>query len=370
MLIIKDSGIRTLIIALLIAALLAFGTGCAKIGEPQPPEIHIPKPAVDLVVHQRADSILLTVTKPALNTDGTAADTLAAVEVLRLREDARQGISAKPLPADQFVKQSSSILSVRSDSFSKYLNGNVFVFQDPISQPDGSSLYSTAIRYAVIFINKKNQAAGISNQAEITPVPIPLPPAGLTAEAAEDFIALKWKAPSENMDGSKPPRIAGYNIYRAVGDQNLPSTPVNSKPVEKPEFEDRDFQFDKTYYYAVVTVGSIQNPFAESLPSEVRSIETRDVFSPPPPGNFIASFEGGYVLLLWNESPAKDVAGYRIYREDKKTASRILLQKELITALSFRDTQTESDKQYEYTIQAMDTHGNESAQVRTEVETK
>jgi hypothetical protein len=370
MLKIKASGIRALITAPLIVALLAFGTGCAKIGEPQPPEIHIPKPAVDLAVHQRADSVLLTVTKPAQNTDGTAADTLAAVEVLRLREDARQGIPAKPLPADQFVKQTSSILSVRADGFSKYLNGNIFVFQDPISQPDGSSLYSATFRYGVIFINKKNQAAGISNQVDITPVPIPLPPAGLSAEVSEDFITLKWRAPSENMDGSKPPRIAGYNIYRAVGSPILPSTPVNSNPLEMPEFKDRDFQFDKSYYYAVVTVGSIQNPYAESLPSEVRSVETHDVFPPPPPGNFYANFEGGYVLLLWNESPAKDVAGYRIYRADKKSASSILLQKELITALSFRDTRIESDRQYEYTIQAVDAHGNESQQVHTEIETK
>jgi hypothetical protein len=370
MLNIKASGTRFLIAALPLASILAFGTGCAKIGEPQPPEIHIPKPAVDLVAHQRADSILLTVTRPAQNTDGSAADTLATVEVLRLREDASQGVAAKPLPEDQFVKQAVSIFSVRADSFAKYLTGNSFVFQDSISLPDGSSLYSAALRYAVIFINKKNHAAGLSNQAMITPVPIPLPPAELSAEVTENFIALKWKSPSENMDGSKPPRIAGYYIYRAEGSQKLPATPVNSKPVEKPEFEDRDFQFDKTYSYAVGTVDGIQTPYAESLPSEIRSIEARDVFPPPPPENFSAIFEGGFVLLLWAPSSAADVAGYRIYRQDKKTAARILLQKELIAALSFRDTQMESARQYEYTIQAMDTHGNESTQVHTEIETK
>jgi uncharacterized protein len=370
MLNIKSSGIRIWIAALPLAAILAFGTGCAKLGEPQPPEIHIPKPAVDLVAQQRADSILLTVTRPAQNTDGSAADTLTTVEVLRLREDASQGVAEKPLPDDQFVKRAASLFSVRADSFAKYLNGDSFVFQDSISLPDGSTLYSAALHYAVIFINKKNQAAGLSNRVVITPVPIPLPPTELSAEVTENFIALKWKAPSENMDGSKPPRIAGYYVYRAEGSQKLPATPVNSRPVEKPEFEDRDFQFDKTYSYAVGTVGSIQGSHAESFRSEIRSVEARDVFPPPPPENLSAIFEGGFVLLLWAPSSAADVAGYRIYRQDKKTAARILLQKELIAALSFRDTQIEPGRQYEYTIQAMDTHGNESTQVRAEVETK
>jgi hypothetical protein len=355
--------------ALLIAALLAFGTGCAKLGEPQPPEIHIPKPAVDLAVRQRADTILLTVAKPTQNTDGSAADTIATVEVLRLRENI-QGISTAPLPADQFVKQAAAIFSIRADSFAQYMNGDSLVFQDPVSQPDGSSLYNAALRYAVIFVNKKNQAAGLSNQVVITPVPIPLPPSGLIAEVMEKFIALKWNAPSENMDGSRPPRIAGYNVYRAAGSEKLPPTPINSKPVTMPEYEDRDFQFDRTFSYAITTVGSIQNPYAESAPSKVQAIKARDVFPPSPPQNFNAILESGYVLLLWAPSSAADVAGYRIYRKDKNSGARQLLQKELITTASFRDIQAESGRHYEDAIQAVDARGNESSEVRTEVETK
>jgi hypothetical protein len=370
MLKIKVLEIRLFLIAVPIAALLAFGTGCAKIGEPQPPEVRIPKPAADLAARQGADAILLTVSKPAQNTDGSKADTIAEVEVLRLREDASRGISAAPLQASQFMKQATTIFSVRADSFAKYLNGDSFAFQDAVSQPDGSSLYNTALRYAVIFINKKNQAAGLSNQVVITPAPIPLAPSGFSVALTEKFIALKWNAPSENMDGSKPPRIAGYNIYRAEGSQKLPAVPINSKPVDKAEFDDRDFEFDKTYSYAVSTVGSSQNPYAESLPSEIRSIEAKDVFPPAPPENFTAIFEGGFVVLLWAPSPATDVAGYRIYREDDKTATRVLLQKELITVLNFRDTHIEPDRRYKYTIQAVDAHGNESPQTQTEIETK
>ena len=72
--------------------------------------------------------------------------------------------------------------------------------------------------------------------------------------------------------------------------------------------------------------------------------------------------------MLWTPSSSADVAGYRIYRQDKKTATRVLLEKELITVLNYRDSQAEPDREYEYAIRAIDTHGNESVEVRTEVE--
>jgi hypothetical protein len=143
---------------------------------------------------------------------------------------------------------------------------------------------------------------------------------------------------------------------------------MNHDPVQKPEFEDRSFRFDKTYYYAVSTIGSVQNPYAESIPSKPCQVVALYVFPPAPPGDFSAIFEGGNVLLLWAPSPSADVAGYRVYRQEKGTTIRQLLQKELIKAVSMRDATAEPGKNYEYSIQAVDTHGLESTVVRTEVE--
>ena len=366
----EPRNVQVLGAAALIAALLTFATGCAKIADPQPPLVRIPKPAADLSAYQRSDFIMLTVTKPTQNTDGSKATTLAGIDVFRLNEQAGQGGSEKPLPAREFNKRAALILSIPAGSFSKYMNGDSIVIEDPLSLPDKSSIYSTAFRYAVAFINKKKEAAGLSNQVIVAPVPIPSPPPAPSAEVKENFIDLKWAEPSENMDGTKPPRIAGYNIYRAEAPQKIPGTRLNSEPVQKPEFEDHSFQFDKTYYYEVGTVGSAQNPYAESLPSPVCAVEARDVFKPAPPENFNAIMEDGSIILLWMRSPSTDIAGYRIYRQGKRTGARVLLQKELITVLSFRDTTIEPGDQYEYTIQAVDTHGNESTPVRAEAESQ
>ncbi len=362
------SKIHILNTTMLLAVVAAFSAGCAKIGEPQPPEIRIPKPAADLTAHQVSDAIVLTFTKPALNTDGSPATTLARIEVFRLLEDLRPGAPPNPPPEEQFVQSAVRIRSIASPSFPNFLQKESFVVQDKPELPGKTSIYSHAFRYAVLFINKKNQAAGFSNQAFIAPVPIPLPPTGISARVTEDAIRLSWTEPSENMDGSKPPRLVGYDIYKSKDPQTLPSAPVNPNPLPKPEFEDRDFQFDQTYHYAVRIVGSIQNPYAVSLLSDILHVETRDTFPPAPPEGFNAIREGGDLVLMWVPPESPDVAGYRVYRLDKKSGSRVLLQKDVITALSFRDRQVDSEKQYEYSIQAVDAHGNKSAPVRTEVD--
>jgi len=360
--------IRILNATMFLAAWAAFSAGCAKVGEPQPPEVHIPKPAADLTAHQVSDAIVLTFTKPVLNTDGSSATTLARVEVFRLLEDLRQGLTPNPLPEEQFVQSAVRILSIAAPGFPDFLQKESFVIQDTPELPVKSSIYSHAFRYAILFINKKNQAAGFSNQAFIAPVAIPFPPAGISARVMEDAIRLSWVEPSENMDGSRPPRFVGYDIYKSKDPQAMPSVPVNPNPLPKPEFEDRDFQFDQTYHYAIRMVGSSHNPYAVSLLSDILRVEARDTFPPAPPESFNAVREGSDVVLLWAPSESPDVAGYRIYRLDKQSDSRALLQNNMITALSIRDRQVESEKQYEYSIQAVDAHGNESAPVRTEVD--
>lgn len=350
--------------------LIAFGmlisAGCAKVGEPQPPKIRVPKPAVDLAARQSSDSIVLSVSMPDQNTDGSPATTLQTLEVFRLIEQANE-LNKASLPQDAFIKQAARILSIPAARFPSYLHEKVFVIQDKLSPLDSSVIYSSAFRYAVLFINKKNQTAGLSNQALISPVPIPRAPAGLSAEVTEAAIKLKWTQPTENMDGSKPVRIAGYNLYRSEEPNRFPSAPINSDPLQKPEYEDRKFQFDKTYYYAASVVGSLKEPFAESLDSETIAVAARDVFPPGPPENLNAVRENGTVVLLWTPPAAPDVAGYRLYRLEVGTTARQLLQDELITTLSYRDKSASPDKAYEYSLKAVDTHGNESAAAVTTV---
>ncbi len=352
---------------LTVAGVVAFLTaGCAKTGDPQPPEVHIPKASMDLTARQRADQVVLAVTRPTVNADGSAADTLAEVDVFRAVESDRH--KAQTLSEDQFTRQSERILAIKADLFQNHLQGGMFVFVDPLLLADRNEIYADGFRYAVRFLNKKRQSAGFSNQAFIAPIPMPGPPTQLTYELKQDLIRLTWTPPNANVDGSRPARILGYNVYRSEDPQKFSSAPANKELLKTPEYEDRNFEFDKTYYYEVGLVGSLVNPYAESMPSEPLSVATRDVFPPGPPRYLNAVVEKGTAVLLWSAPEDRDVSGYRIYRQEKGGPDRVLLQSGLIVDLSYRDNKVQPGKVYEYSVTAVDTHGNEGSPAQSTVE--
>ena len=104
---------------LLVAAHGILMAGCAKIADPQPPEIHIPKPASDLVARQFSGSIVLTVSKPEWNTNGSPA-TLEKVEVFRFIEGAAADRGEKDLSNEQALRKAASIVYGRFLVTAKY----------------------------------------------------------------------------------------------------------------------------------------------------------------------------------------------------------------------------------------------------------
>ena len=347
-------------------ALLFLSVGCAKVGEPQPPVLLIPKPAVDLAARQFADRVVLTVSMPAENTNGSPVTTLGQVEILRLAES--RGQITVPLSEKDYLKAAEKLLTVPADRLSNYLHDKTLVFRDELPPQERATFYRRTFDYVVRFINRKKQTAGLSNQVIISPVAIPAAPTELTEILTQEYVRLSWTAPSQNADGTTPPRIAGYNVYRSEDPKNFPPAPLNSDLLPKPEYEDRSFQFDKTYYYAVSIVGSREDPYAESLSSQPLQVVARDTFPPSPPQNLNAVVDNGAVILLWASPPDPDVAGYRIYRSEEGGKEKQLLQPGLVTALSYRDEKATAGKKYEYLVTAVDTHANESVPAQTTVE--
>jgi len=338
---------------------LLFAVSCARIADPRPPEIRVPKAVNDLTARQVSDTVILTCSLPARNTDGSPARTIRSLEIFRITEDARAEESAAPLTEEMFFSQAALILSIPSERFSEHLRNNVFSVSDAPKPAPGETLYSKRFRYAAVFMNEKRRAAGLGNQTVIQLRALPLPPKEIAADTSENEIRLRWTPSSENRDGSQPPVIEGYNVYRAESPEAFTDAPLNASPLVRAEYRDRDFRFDKTYFYAVSVVGSLQNPSAESARSEALEVKVDDVFPPNPPEDFTAVVERGTVFLFWTPSPSADVAGYRIFRINDGVLQ--LRRKELITGLSFRDDGVESGRTYDYEIHAIDARGNESA---------
>jgi hypothetical protein len=337
-----------------LSGLLAL-SACAKISEPQPPQVLVPKPAADLSLRQVADRILLSVSMPMENTNGSRAPVVGEVEIFRLMGDRGQ---KAVLPQDLFLAQAQRIQSIRAEALGRYLKDGALHFEDS-SFPDPETLYGSGFRYAVRFINRKNQTAGLSNQIFVAPVAIPVAPEGISSTVERDQIRLSWKPPETNVDGSVPARIAGYNVYRSMDAGSFPAAPLNGEPLPAPAYADRRFEFDTTYYYAVTVVGSRDELSAESLPSAPHAVAARDTFAPGMPKSPVSVVEGGMVMLMWGAPDDGDLAGYRVYRKEEQAPAPSLLQNALITSLNFRDAAAQPAKKYEYSIAAVDTHGNE-----------
>ena len=341
---------------------------CAKTGEPQPPQLLVPRPALDLGARQLGDGVLLTVSPPVLNTNGSAATTLGRVEFFRLTETVRS--DRGPFGEELFLAQARRIRSLPADELAAHLRGDLLSLVDQPEAADPAAFFTRGFRYAVRFVNRRNQTAGLSNQAFIAPVPIPAAPEGLACALRPESILLTWQVPASNQDGSAPARIAGFNVYRLDDPKAVPIRPLNDEPLQVPEFADRAFEFDRTYYYAVSVVGSRQDPAAESTPSPLLQVTPKDTFPPAAPGELTAVAENGAVTLLWRPSLDADLAGYRIYRQAEGSADRTLMQEQLVTTLSFRDDRATPGTRYQYQVVAVDTHGNESPATAITVEAK
>jgi hypothetical protein len=353
---------------LLLLACPVFISGCAKTGDPHPPTVLVARPAVDLTATQYSDQVMLTVSEPVQNTNGTAVAGPVAIEIWRKVEDRTQGTSNAADAA--FPTEAVRIQEIKADRLSSFQRDKKLVLRDDLALADRSQIYSKAFRYAVRFLNRKRQSAGWSNQAIVAPVPIPPPPKVPSFELTQDYVRLKWDAPAENMDGSTPARIAGFNIYRSEDQKVFPTGPLNPDPIPGQEFDDRSFGFGKTYYYVVSIVGSREHPYAESLASPALKVVPLDTFPPGSPLNLNGVTAGAAIMLLWMAPPERDVAGYRIYRRDEGEAAPRLLEPEPVKALSYRDDKVLQGKKYGYRVAAIDTHGNEGKAAEVEVEVR
>ncbi len=338
---------------------LVLCAGCAKISDPLPPLVRVQRAAVDLSAAQLGGTVVLRFSLPAENTDGSPAELPARIELFRLSRP--RGEPGADLTEEEFLQAADEVIAIAADSLPAFREGDAVQFQDELSSGTAPPPLDRSFVYAVRFVNRKNQTAGLSERVPITPVPVPPPPANVSFDLGPDRIRLSWIPPARNSDGTTPPRIAGYRVYRSENPQMADKSLLQQDPLDNPEFEDRSFQFDRTYYYAVSVVASKDHPFAESRLSSVVTVVARDTFPPGAPGRLDGTSEEGAIVLFWVAPPEDDVAGYRVYRRGESEAERRLLHSDLVRIPSFRDVTVAPGHLYEYWVAAVDGHGNEGA---------
>src|SRR5256885_499467 len=183
---------------------------------------------------------------PQRNASDGSVQSIRRVDVYRLAEKPRAPLG---LTEEEFGARSTLIGSVTYDEIKNA--------KDVLNYTDTLELAGepARLRYAVRYVNNSGQRAAFSNFLVIEPAArIAQAPTIIATgnEVGENAIAISWKAPAANIDGSTPVNLLGYNVYRI--EDEISETPLNSSPVSGTQYSDRNFKFGENYKYLVRAV--------------------------------------------------------------------------------------------------------------------
>jgi hypothetical protein len=340
-------------LAVLALALLTT-LSCGKRRAPLPPQERVQQRA-ELAAFQRGNQVILSWRMPARNASGGSVLNIDRVDIYRLAEPLS---SPQTLTEEEFASRSVLIATEKITDADFGLK--TITYRDPLEfagQP-------ARLRYAVRFVNASGQKAAFSNFVLLEPAArVANSPTSLSADVTQESVNLRWTAPLQNVDGSTPANIVGYNLYRSPSDKD-PGKLLNTSPITTTDFADRFFDFEKDFYYFVrtVSVGTGGAPI-ESSESNILKVAPKDTFAPSAPAAITLAATPTTISIFFPTNPETDVAGYRIYRSVDPDLAKDrweLMTLEPLTTSTFQDSRVESGKTYYYFVTAFDKYGNVS----------
>ena len=148
-------------------------------------------------------------------------------------------------------------------------------------------------------------------------------------------------------------------MYRSEHSGVYESTPINATPILGNYFRDRSTGLGKKTYYKVRAVVKTPQGLIESQDSNEASIINNDIYPPTIPKQITIVSTQTSLDLIWFPNSEIDIAGYHIYRKEKKSRF-IRISSDLIRQTSFSDSTVKKGTTYFYKVTAIDQSKNES----------
>ena len=366
----------------LTAFLLAVvALACGKRGDPTPPVPIIPAAVSDLTATQRGPHIILSWTYPSLTTAGRSLSGIQRVHIYRYVEVLPAGMMGRDpatmgnvpvgmpmevalfshvpaLPPTQFLRLKETLVSLEPEDLSGVTEGGKLFYED---DPEIRTSEGLPIRVTYGVVTEAEAKSDLSNLVVIVPLDVPTPPQSLSASISPDAVNLSWNRPARMISGASDLSVIGYHVYRFTGDE-VPETPITSAPIERTNYADTPAL--GTHRYLVTAVRSTGPPLLQSGPSNVISVEYRDLLPPPAPTGLTALPEDNAIRLIWDPVEAADLAGYKIYRigqADQVGELFVTVTPTAIPETNYRDTGVRPNTAYQYLVSSVDKSGNESS---------
>jgi hypothetical protein len=354
-----------------LAAIATMAAGCGVPGEPVPPSPPIPVAVTDLTATQRGDGVLLRFTPPNKSTRGERLNTTPTMEVLRgsLRPD---GL----LDSTSFRV----IDTVPGPILSTYVQEGKIEFLERFSPEEIRSLMGKTSVFLVRTRVSERKDSTDSNQVTLTLYPVPERIEKIEVHEAENSIQLSWAPPARTSTGEPTSGPLSYQVYRGELEPTSPeaaqkdlhaavwrSPPVPIATVTAPGYEDRGFDYDKTYVYIMRSFITVDGKTLESDDSRPVILTPKDIFPPAAPQDVVAAVLPGaqpgraVVDLSWGINVETDLAGYCVYRSEREGERGQSLAPALLPSPAYRDSEVVTGRRYWYTVTAVDRAGNESA---------
>ena len=195
----------------------------------------------------------------------------------------------------------------------------------------------TTYTYTLVAVDTHGNRSAPSAAVAVTPTDLtpPDPPAGLVASRGDGRVTLSWTPNAESDLAS----------YRVVRDLVEIATVTGSAG-----YVDLAVTNDVPYTYTVAAVDTHGNRSVSSSPA---SATPTDLGAPAVPTGLVATPGDGQVSLSWTANAETDLSTYRLLRDGVQVVA--------LSGTTYVDAGLTNDTTYSYTLAAVDTHGNRSA---------
>jgi hypothetical protein len=358
-------------ISLFLFSIFSFVFGCGAPGDPVPPSPLVPVAVSDLAARQSGDGVELAFSLPPKTVSGEKLTAPPAVEIVRG--------SLKPNGAPD-SKSFRVVYTIPGALVANYLAAGHVRFTDPISPAETKAHPGAIYAYLIRTRLSKKRASADSNVVTARLFPVPQLISSVQFLVTETAVNLTWSAPTQTSAGDPLAAIAGYRVYRGELDPRAPDAAGKDLstvhwisplaligPSATNSYSDTQFDFGKTYIYAVRSVISVDGNEIESDNSEPVTVAAVDNFPPAAPQGLVAAVLPGAVPstfvvdLSWSINLETDFAGYRVYRSEQEGVRGQPVNTDLLPTPAFRDNSVAPGHRYWYTVTALDRTGNESA---------
>jgi hypothetical protein len=329
---------KTVLLGLLCLVLLL--AACGKKMTPYAPDRVLPAPVRDFRLGQEGKALVVSWLLPRENLLGQP---LTQVQGCRVYRAAVKGVAPELLASRDFVLYADIDLAYPQRG---EVQGEAMLFKDRELTP-GHRYY-----YRVAAYDQDGYLGGWSKTLSHAWGWLPRPPRELKAVPGDKIVSLSWPPVTALEDGSPARDLAGYVIYRLSGQS--PWIRVTPSPVVKNNFQDVAVLNDVEYTYKIQAVRRVGDDLLASLDSPTRIAMPEKRNPPPPVRNVLVVATSRGVELRWEESPAPDVAGYRVYRRTTGEEKYTRLTPELVKKPYFVDEQVQRGQTYHYYVTAVD----------------